>query len=203
MGYRVDQEIIYKPLNQRAVIRHAYQVSQDGQREYRISLIGGKADKIVSEVDLRLQTTAPTTSQATGIGVFHFTDSRNLPSIKKFGLLSWELLEHRNISHVPASNSLSREIDARKNLQGYVRLCIQPAHKMAYIAQQERRVVELVWLSIDPVILRWKTTLFSDRNAAHKEAIINGNPNTALRSEYPDPEVLIQNALSSKWISFP
>lgn len=135
--------------------------------------------------------------------LYHFTDGRNVPSIRRYGLLSWQLLVGRGIQHFPASNELSRELDARKDLQNYVRLCLRPQHPMATRALYERRVESLVWLEIDDVVTRWRATRFSDRNATANEARVDSSPATAFSSQDPQAEILVEGSLNPKWITFP
>ena len=135
--------------------------------------------------------------------LYHFTDSRNIPSIKRYGLLSWRILVNRNIPHWPASSKMSRVLDAKRNLQGYIRLCTRCEHPMAYRAIMEGRVKELVWLEIDDTVMRWQSTLFSSENAVSKTAIINNDPQTALESSSIQAEVLICGGLKNRWIMLP
>ena len=86
--------------------------------------------------------------------LYHFTDKSNLPSIRKYGLLSWKRLVAGRVPHVPASNGPSRSLDLRKDLEDYVRLAISDYHPLAYLAQKQGRVDELVWLLIDESVLQ-------------------------------------------------
>jgi len=135
--------------------------------------------------------------------LYHFTDPRNIPSIRENGLLSWQQLKIRGITHFPASNDLSRNLDAAKNLQNYVRLCLQQQHPMATMALFEGRIGNLVWLVIDDAVLQLQTTLFSNRNAAANAAIINRDPHTALGSNDQQAEVLVAESIEPRWIIFP
>lgn len=135
--------------------------------------------------------------------LYHFTDSRNLPSIRRHGLLSWKRLLDRKIIHWPASSQDSRRYDARANLEDYVRLCTKKEHPMAYVALRESRIRDFVWLEIDEIVLRWQATLYSSENAVAKHAIINNDPNTALESESNQAEILVRSGLNARWIKFP
>ncbi len=137
------------------------------------------------------------------VSLYHFTDSRNVESIKKHGLLSWPILLERGIQHFPGSNELSRDLDRRKNYQDYVRLALKPKHPMADFALREGRICELVWLEIDDMVIRWRATLFSDRNATDNEAVIDKERATAFSSQDTQAEVLIKESLNPKWITFP
>lgn len=56
--------------------------------------------------------------------LYHFTDRRNIPSIKRHGgLLSWSYCEKHKIDIPnPGGGNLSRNLDEMRNLQDYVRL---------------------------------------------------------------------------------
>ena len=143
-------------------------------------------------------------SEAAKLTLFHFTDSRNLPSIVKHkGLLSWKRLIGRGIVHWPASSEDSRKLDARSNLADYIRLCTRREHPMATRALHEGRIKDYVWLEISDVVTQWTATLYSSDNAVAKRAIINNDPATALKSSSIQAEVLILSRLDARWITFP
>ena len=100
--------------------------------------------------------------------LYHFTEPQNIPSIKRYGLLSWQELLTRNIFHIPASNELSRDLDRRNNLGDYVRLSTIPVHPMFSAAIYYGRVKQLIWLKIIPDVIDFPDTLFSDDNATRK-----------------------------------
>lgn len=135
--------------------------------------------------------------------LFHFTDSRNLPSIRRHGLLSWSRLLAKGLEHWPASSPDSRTYDARSGLEDYVRLCIRPSHPMADRAVYEGRIRDYVWLEVDEAVTRWASTLFANDNAVAKRTVINGDPRTALESKTGQAEVLIHGRLDQRWITFP
>lgn len=132
--------------------------------------------------------------------LLHFTDKRNLRSIWRHGLLSWELLESKGIKHFAASTALSRRLDTRAGLGDYVRLCRSNRHPMAYRAQCEGRVGKLVWLEIDPGVVRWRSTRFSDLNATDSSATVGSDADIFYESDDLQAEVMIETALSIRWI---
>ena len=134
--------------------------------------------------------------------LYHFTDQRNIDSIKKWGLLSWYRLKKRNIDHYPASNQDSRNLDFAANLGDYVRLCKDKKHPMAYRAYKEGRIGYYNWLEIKDDPTFWKTTKFSNKNATASDALVNFNRSTFWESNDPQAEVLVAGSLSVKWISF-
>ena len=137
------------------------------------------------------------------MSLYHFTDARNIASIKRHGLLSWRKLLDRKIPHHPASNELSRELDQKKGLGNYVRFCRKPEHPMAAQARFEGRVGKLVWLEICDSVANWRATKFSNRNAAASNATISSDPSTALGSDCVQAEILVEGALATRWILFP
>lgn len=109
--------------------------------------------------------------------LYHFTDISNIESIKtNGGLYSWHYCEINNlIINRPGGNEFSRELDKRKNLHNYVRLSFCEHHPMKFIALKDSRILNAITLKCSPELLLHKTTLYSDKNAAKRESIINHN----------------------------
>lgn len=86
---------------------------------------------------------------------FHFTDRRNLDSIRKHGLLSTRQLEKRKIA-VPAfgGNKWSLDADRAKGMDEFVHLCFMQGHPMVKHAIDEGRLGEVVYLSIRPEVIK-------------------------------------------------
>lgn len=100
--------------------------------------------------------------------LYHFTDKRNIPSIKRHGgLFSWHYCKNNNIN-IPCQGGDydSRELDKKYGLQDYVRLSFCDDHPMAYRLQQSGSDIKILRIKIDVALL--KGTLFSDINAADK-----------------------------------
>ena len=99
--------------------------------------------------------------------LYHFTDRSNLASIRKMGgLFSWEYMLLNNVDIPrPGSSQLSRMLDQRYGLQNYVRTSFCKDHPMMHIALNEGRILHAVLLEIDPVVVAFLPTLFSDMNA--------------------------------------
>lgn len=74
---------------------------------------------------------------------------------------------------------------------------------MASRALYEGRIKDYVWLEISGAVAQWTATLFSSDNAVAKRAIINNDPNTALKSSSIQAEVLVLTILDARWITFP
>lgn len=97
---------------------------------------------------------------------FHFTDVRNIPSIKRNkGLYSWKYCEEHDIrvSHY-GGDSFSRSCDMRQGLDDYVRLSFCDDHPMAFRLHSEG--CDLVLLKIKIDVATFEGTLFSNKNAA-------------------------------------
>lgn len=87
--------------------------------------------------------------------VFHFTDDRNIESIRQHGgLFSAEQLDLKKITVVyPGGNEWSREADATKGVHKYVHLCLRNTHPMVHIAKKEGRIGSSTFLYIDKHVL--------------------------------------------------
>ncbi len=103
--------------------------------------------------------------------LYHFTDSRNLWSIKRRGLLSWRKLVDRQIVHHSGSNELSRSLDERDGLDNFVRLCLTDYHPMALVAQEEGRIKELLWLEVDEEVLKFSGECHGRRSSRMRTRI--------------------------------
>ncbi len=100
--------------------------------------------------------------------LYHFTDVRNLPSIKRHGgLFSWKYCEEHNIK-IPyqGGDDDSKQLDVKYGLQDYVRLSFCYDHPMAYRLEQKGCEIKILEIKIDVALL--EGTLFSDINAADK-----------------------------------
>lgn len=86
---------------------------------------------------------------------YHFTDRRNIGSIRACGFLySYVDLVARGVEiPAPGGNDWSRGADRSKDLDLYVHLCFFPEHPMEYRARLEGRLKETVFLQIDPSVL--------------------------------------------------
>eukprot|EP00929_Paragymnodinium_shiwhaense_P104120 TRINITY_DN68159_c0_g1_i1.p1 TRINITY_DN68159_c0_g1~~TRINITY_DN68159_c0_g1_i1.p1 ORF type:complete len:980 (-),score=234.70 TRINITY_DN68159_c0_g1_i1:31-2970(-) len=99
--------------------------------------------------------------------LYHFTDKRNWKQIERLGgLYSWHSLEKQG-HHIPApgGNTISRAGDKKHGMQDFVHLSFCESHPMLHAAQQDGRIDDCFLLSIDPIVVTWKDTVFADRNA--------------------------------------
>ena len=99
--------------------------------------------------------------------LYHFTDRRNIPSIKRHGgLFSWQYCDTHGITiPSPGGIGFGRNLDLRYGLEDYVRLSFCREHPMKYIAMKDGRIQNPVVLLIDIEVAYLKDTLYSDMNA--------------------------------------
>jgi hypothetical protein len=95
--------------------------------------------------------------------LYHFTDRRNAASIReRGGLHSLAALREMGVTiPVPGGNEWSHDADAMKGLDRYVHLCFRPNHPMEYVARQDGRIADCVYLQIHPAILGFDGVMFS------------------------------------------
>lgn len=96
---------------------------------------------------------------------FHFTDKRNIISIKKLGgLLSWHYCKRNNIQIPYQGGDVDSEnLDKLHGLEDFVRLSFCDDHPMAW--RLKKNGYELVLLKIEIDVAWMKDTLFSNMNA--------------------------------------
>ncbi len=109
--------------------------------------------------------------------LYHFTDRSNLESIiKEGGLYSWMDCDKKGIKITkPGGEALSCALDCRHNLQEYVRVSFTTQHPMMYVAMQEGRISNPVILEIDPEVIYWKSSKYSDSNATRNDVCVGEN----------------------------
>jgi hypothetical protein len=86
---------------------------------------------------------------------YHFTDRRNLPSIREHGMLSMQRLRAANIQvPAPGGNQWSQDADLMVGMDRYVHLCFTRNHPMAYLAQNDGRIQNAIYLQIKPEVIK-------------------------------------------------
>jgi hypothetical protein len=94
--------------------------------------------------------------------LYHFTDVRNLPMIKKLdGLWSTAKLKKGRCEFFAGGNDWSLEQDARVGMDYYVHLCWDAGHPMEWYIKQRNKDINLIYLEIDRVILYEPGVVFS------------------------------------------
>ena len=150
--------------------------------------------------------------------LYHFSNRRNLESIKLHGLCSISELTRLGISAIYSSSEGSRSIDTSKQLLEYVHLSYERDTPMLYVALAEGRLYEHIIFEINPEVIFHKDTKFSDVNAASNNAIICSDINFFLNLPFSSfhnknynflpeqlkknyqAEVLVKNNISTKLI---
>lgn len=98
---------------------------------------------------------------------FHFTDERNLPSIRNSdGLWSMRALQERCITvPAPGGDANSQFSDSRNGMDRYVHLCLFNQNPMEYRARQDGRIGSSRFLEIDRNVLRLEGVRFTSAMA--------------------------------------
>jgi len=94
--------------------------------------------------------------------LYHFTDRRNLALIRELGgLFPLADLEASGAEiPAPGSDEGSRLVDRRRNLHRFVHLCFKNNHPMEYVARQEGRISDTIFLQVHASVVHWKGVLF-------------------------------------------
>ena len=104
--------------------------------------------------------------------LYHFTDRRNLPLIRELGgLYPFAELRNRGIQvPAPGGNLWSQEANGFKGMDQYVHLCFRPSHPMEFIAREEGRIVDSIFLNVHPDVLQWEGVRFTP-DVANKSGV--------------------------------
>lgn len=169
-------EIAVDQYEQSDLLEHHYECSDsfdelniDDLKQYEDDML--KADETCPITDMDI---IESLVLRKNINLYHFTDRSNIPLIKKAGgLFSWQELNHRKIFPLkPGGSEFSRQLDLRKNLGNYVRLCFHPDQPMKYVARRDGRIPDPVILRINIGVVYYESTLYSDVNATAGDANI-------------------------------
>jgi len=107
--------------------------------------------------------------------LYHFTDRRNLPSIREHGGL-YSLVRLREMGLAvqgqiyPGGNQWSHDADAIKQVDRYVHLTLKKSHPMEYVARNEGRIADCIYLEIDPVVASWDGVVYTP-DVANKSGV--------------------------------
>ena len=151
------------------------------------------------------------TEKLNSLNLYHFTDVRNLDSIRKNGLFGWLALENhmnyvKGVDYFPAvdKNNVSRDLDSRYrgdingDLKNYVRLSSNKKHWMAENAP--KRGLEITFLVISNKIFTDLNCLFSDMNTNKTVSTVSKHPEIFLNSNDKHAEVLVHRHIPLKYI---
>ena len=95
--------------------------------------------------------------------LYHFTDRRNLDSIRaQGGLHPQNDLVKRGVNiAAPGGNQWSRDADELKGMGRYVHLCFRSNHPMEYLARQDGRIGDSIFLEIHPSVMQFPGVMFT------------------------------------------
>lgn len=95
--------------------------------------------------------------------LYHFTDRRNLDSIRAQGGLHplSELVKKGINIPAPGGNQWSRDADELKGMGSYVHLCFRNNHPMEFIARQDGRIKDSIFLEVDPSVIKFPGVMFT------------------------------------------
>lgn len=94
--------------------------------------------------------------------LYHFTDQRNLASIRDMGgLYSTAKLRRKGITAFhPGGNEISLDADHRFGMDKYVHLSFNTNHPLEYLARTDGRIQRTAWLYVKADILEVDGVLF-------------------------------------------
>jgi hypothetical protein len=133
--------------------------------------------------------------------LYHFTDRRNLDSIRQLGgLYPYSVLVHKGVAiSAPGGNDWSHDADAMKGVDGDVHLCFRNNHPMEHVARRDGRITDTVFLQIHASVLQWPGVRFTN-DVANKAgvtpvAIADSEPLIDFevlytRTDWKDPAIL-------------
>lgn len=141
---------------------------------------------------------------------YHFTDLRNLPTIRQHGLLSLHEIRRRGIQ-IPAfgGNALSHELDKRRGLDRFVHLCFLNEHPMEYVAKvKEHRIGETKFIRVSCDVFQRDDILFTDGVAnSMGRSLLNLEEAVATmdfeviydQTDWKDPEIQKRRNIAKKY----
>jgi hypothetical protein len=95
--------------------------------------------------------------------LYHFTDRRNLDSIRaQGGLHPLKDLAKKGVNiPAPGGNQWSQDADELKGMGRYVHLCFRSNHPMEFIARQDGRIGDSIFLEIHPSVMQFADVMFT------------------------------------------
>lgn len=143
------------------------------------------------------------------ITFYHFTDVRNIDSIKQHGLLSLRELKRLGIAiPAPGGNQWSHDEDERRDLDDYVHLGFTDNHPMEFAAKQEGRLEEVRYLRIAPQVALNDGVMFCNEVANKRGSVLIGweDANSSFdwevlytRMDWRDPDIKARRKLVEKY----
>lgn len=129
---------------------------------------------------------------------YHFTDVRNLESIRRLGLLATAHLRAQEIVPVYGGNDISLEADRAFGVDHYVHLSFSPDHPLLYLAKKDQRIEQPRIIRVAPEVLLLEGVKICD-GVSNKAGMVLGEPMQTLRGldlvvlyfscDWNDPEI--------------
>jgi ssDNA thymidine ADP-ribosyltransferase, DarT len=116
---------------------------------------------------------------------YHFTDKKNLDSVRERGLLCTKELRRLDIfkTVVPGGDATSQASDTKNGTDKYVCLCFTNTHPMCHIASQ--RGIDPTWLSINPDVIKAMGVKIADA-PSNQNGVVPQDPSAALDNLHLD-----------------
>lgn len=95
--------------------------------------------------------------------IWHFTDHANTAKIwENGGLYSFRELQKRNMNiPLPGGNEWSHQEDQHRDLDQFVHLCFLAEHPMLYIARNDGRIRNPIWLKFNIAVLQLPGVMYT------------------------------------------
>jgi hypothetical protein len=132
------------------------------------------------------------------LSFYHFTDDRNLASIRDHGILSMRELGRRGIVPITGGNQWSLDADRRSGMDEYAHLCFLRQHPMEWSARQDGRIERSRFLRIDPDVLTLPGVMITDQ-VSNKSGAVPKPANDMIpsldfkvmytRTDWKDPQI--------------
>jgi hypothetical protein len=143
-------------------------------------------------------------------GFYHFTDTRNIPSIiSNGGILSRREANRINVKiEAPGGNDWSMKADDRCGMDGYVHLCFRSNHPMEHLAKCDGRIQQSKFLNISADVLTIAGTMCT-LDVSNKAGIVPVTIDQACKSidfevlyhqtDWKDPKIKARLQQASKY----
>lgn len=102
--------------------------------------------------------------------LYHFTDARNLDSIREHGLLSKRVMNALDVIYCASGSNQSLKSDAASGVEDYVSLSLTDDHPMKRAVSRKARISKIVTLKVNPAILAFDQIIFCKTMANRKDA---------------------------------
>lgn len=140
---------------------------------------------------------------------YHFTDRKNLASIRNHGLLSARELRRLNLIEqvTTGGDANSLAADIAKGTDGYVCLCFTTGHPMQYICRTQRGL-DPVYLHLSPEVIKMPGVMITNA-PSNQNGVVPQNAAPALdqldlevlynRTNWSDPNIQSRLQVAEKY----